>query len=326
MSEAHPDPLHHFSLVRTSDPEELRQLGTRWLGADRLDLRNIGGLQARLNAVELETIALGFGATSCDLVADTFAADFVRLQIALKGRGLACVGRQVTDINERQHAVTSAGVSWQMVCQGGHERLTLRIKQEPLLRRLAALVDVKPRADYEFEGAIAADDPQARGLVRLLKFLAWQLDENPSGFAPAVYRELEDAVQIAFLSTSRHKFRDLIAAPGQMPDFGLVKRLEDFIEANWREAMTIERLVAESGLSARSLFRAFERVRGYSPIAYAKSVRLRRAREMLLTGDPAITVASAAAACNFVNPGHFARYYRETYGELPSATLARSPR
>lgn len=326
MSEARPDPLHHFPLIRTSDPEELRQLGTHLLGADRVDIRNTGGLHARLNAVELETIALGFGATSCDLVADAFAADFVRLQIALKGRGLACIGRQVTDINERQFAVTSAGVSWQMVCQGGHERLTLRIKQDALLRRLAALVDVKPKANYQFDSAISADDPQARSLFRLLEFLARQLNEAPSGFTSAVYRELEDAVQIAFLSTSRHKLRDQIAAPGPLPDFGLVRRLEEFIEANWREAITIERLVAEAGVSARSLFRAFERVRGYSPIAFTKSVRLRRARDMLLSGDPTATVASAAAACNFANPGHFARYYRETYGELPSVTVARAAR
>lgn len=326
MSEARPELLHRFPRVLTSDPEELRHSGARWLGAERLDLRNTKGLRARLNAVELDSVALGFGATSCDLVAETFAADFVRLQIAIKGRGLACVGGEVTEVSHRQFAVTSAGVSWQMVCQGGHERVTLRLKQEPLLQRLTALVGVRPKADYRFDSAIPADDPQARSLFRLLEFLARQLDEDPSGLAPAVYRELEDAVQIAFLSTSRHKLRELIDAPGAMPDFGLVKRLEDFIEANWREAMTIERMVAEAGVSARSLFRAFARVRGYSPMAFAKSVRLRHARELLLSGDPAATVASAAAACNFANPGHFARYYREIYGELPSATLARAAR
>jgi AraC-like DNA-binding protein len=37
-------------------------------------------------------------------------------------------------------------------------------------------------------------------------------------------------------------------------------------------------------------------------------------------------VAAAAQASNFANPGHFARYYRETFGELPSVTVLRGAR
>ena len=326
MTDPHPEPLYRFQAVRTSDPEQLRWLGLRWLGATRIELRTTGPFQARLNAIELETSGLAFGATSCDLVADQHPMDVVRLQIALKGRGLSCFGGQIAAIDERQFAVTPAGVPWQMVCQGGHERLTMRLDRAALAQKLAALVGAQPKGDYRFEATIPADNPQARGLLRLITFLAQQLDEGEAALPRAVCRELEDAVQIAFLSASRHKYRELLETPGAMPEFRLVKRLENFIEASWREAITIERLVAEAGVSARSLFRAFERVRGYSPMAFAKSVRLRRAREMLLSGDPAVTVATAAQACNFANPGHFARYYRETFGELPSATVQRGAR
>jgi AraC-like DNA-binding protein len=320
------DPLHRFQAVWTTDTEELRRLGQQWLGASKIDLRNIGNFEARLNGLELENIGLAFGATSCDLTADQNPMDVVRLQIALKGRGLSCVGGQITEIDARQFAVTPADVPWQMVCQGGHERLTLRFDQAALTRKLASLIGIQPRGDTGFDHAIPADDPNARGLFQLVHFLSQQLDEASPAMPQAVYRELEDAVQIAFLNASRHKYRELLDQPGPMPEFRLVKRLEEFIEAGWREAITIERLVMEAGVSARSLFRAFERVRGYSPIAFAKAVRLRRAREMLLSGDPAVTVAAAAQASNFANPGHFARYYRETFGELPSVTVLRGAR
>jgi AraC-like DNA-binding protein len=312
--------------VWTSDSEQLRQLGLKWLGASRIDLRNIGNFEARLNALELETVGLAFGATTCDLTADQHPMDVVRLQIALKGRGLSCVGRRVTDIDDRQFAVTPAGVPWQMVCQGGHERLTMRLPQAALTQKLASIIGVQPKGDYRFEHTIPADDPRARSLLQLVKFFAQQLDDHAATMPRAVYRELEDAVQVAFLMASRHKYRELLETPAPMPEFSLVRRLEEFIEASWREAITIERLVAEAGVSARSLFRAFARVRGYSPIAFAKSVRLRRARELLLSGDPAMTVAMAMATCNFANPGHFARYYRETFGELPSVTVLRGVR
>jgi AraC-like DNA-binding protein len=326
MSDGRSVPLQRFQKIRTSSADEVMHAGMRLLGAVRIDLRNTGHFDAQLNLIDLESTGLAFGATSCDIVVDHFPVDLVRLQIALKGRALTCVGGQVTELNENQFSVTSAGMPWQMVCHGGHHRLTLRLKEDALMRKLGQLTGVRPKGSYGFDAAIPADDAQARGLLRLLTFLSKQLDEGAAALPAPVYRELEDAVQIAFLFASGHKFRDLLDTPGPLPEFELVKRVEEFIEAHWHESITIERLVAEAGVSARSLFRVFERLRGTTPMAFAKAVRLRRARELLLSGDPAITVTSAAAACNFANPGHFARYYREAYGEAPSATMARGGR
>ena len=273
LTDTNSEPLHRFPVVRTSDAEQLRQLGMQWLGASRVDLRNIGSFHARLNAVSLASTSLAFGATSCDLVADHIPMDVVRLQIALKGRGLTCVGHQITEVNEKQFAVAPAGVPWQMASQGGHQRLTLRIHQPALLQRLSALVGVKPKTDYRFESAIPADEPRSRSLFQLIEFLSNQLDAGASAWPAAVYASSKTRCRSPSCPASRHKLRELLDTPGAMPDFGLVKRLEQFIEASWREAITIERLVAEAGVSARSIFSAFERVRGYSPIAFAKSVR-----------------------------------------------------
>jgi hypothetical protein len=170
------EPLHRFRGVWTSDSEELQQLGLQWLGASRIELRNIGDFEARLNAIELDTIGMAFGATTCDLTTEQCPMDVVRLLIAIKGRGLSCVGRQVTNVDERQFAVAPAGVPWQMVCQSGHERLTLRFTQAALAQKLASIIGVQPKGDYRFEHAIAADAPQARSLFRLVTFLYQQLD------------------------------------------------------------------------------------------------------------------------------------------------------
>ncbi|CAL77053.1 putative transcriptional regulator, AraC/XylS family [Bradyrhizobium sp. ORS 278] len=320
------EPLHRHALIRTSSAEVLRDLASRKLGAERVDFRNAERFEAIVNLIELQTIGLAFGTTTCDMVSDHRTADFLRVQISLRGRAVSCARGEATDVNEHQFAVAPAGMPWQMACQGGHRRLTLRLDPQALRQRLTALVGVQPRTDYTIEAAIPAADPQARSLQRLLDFLITQLSEQDAVFPAAVYRELEDAVHVAFLCASRHRFRDALIDPSPMPDFGLVKRLEDYIEANWHEAITIERLADEAGVSARSIFRVFERVRGYSPMAFVKSVRLRRAHEMLRSGDPSVTVAVAAAACNFANAGHFARYYRATFGELPSATIARAER
>jgi len=140
----------------------------------------------------------------------------------------------------------------------------------------------------------------------------------------AVCRELEQAVQIAFLHASRHPFSHLLESEERLPASWVVRRIEEYIEAHWQEAITIDRLAAEAGVSTRAIFRAFERARGYSPMAFAKAVRLKHARQILTSGDPAVSVTAAAFRSNFASPGRFAKEYREAFGELPSETLFRA--
>lgn len=326
MTEDAADPLHRFPVFRTSDPEKLRELSLTQLGTARIELGNSDRFEARVNLVRLPAIGLAFGATSCDLVADNLETDFIRLQIAHKGRATSSVAGTTTDINERQFAVTPSGVRQRIVCEAGHERLTLRLDQQALLQKLSALLGLKPRGELTFDAAIGVDQPYAQGLFRLIQFLSQLLDSTASVLPAAVWRELEQAAQVAFLYASRHSSSHLLEGQESLPASSLVRRLEGFIEANWRDAITIERLTAEAGVSSRAIFRAFERSRGYSPMAFAKAVRLKRAREILMSGDPAVTVLATAFDCNFASPGHFAREYRETFGELPSETLARTPR
>ena len=55
-------------------------------------------------------------------------------------------------------------------------------------------------------------------------------------------------------------------------------------------------------------------------------MKLRRAREMLSAAATETSVTAVAFVCGFGNLGHFARDYRETFGERPSETLARATR
>ena len=131
-------------------------------------------------------------------------------------------------------------------------------------------------------------------------------------------------MEVAFLYASRHSFSHLLERRESPLAPWVVRRLEEFIEAHWQEAITIDRLAAEVGVSARAIFRAFERSRGYSPMAFAKAIRLRRARAILMSGDPGVNVTAAAFKSNFASPGRFARDYREAFGELPSETVSRA--
>ena len=222
--------------------------------------------------------------------------------------------------------VSPSKVPTLLACEAGHERLTLRMNEQALLQKLTLLLGVKPRGALVFEPIIDANEAHAQGLSQLVRFLAQQLDSTASKLPVAACHELEQAIQIAFLGASRHAFSHLLERQDREPAPGVVRRLEEFIEANWRDAITIDRLVAEAGVSARSIFRAFDRSRGYSPMAFVKAVRLRHARAALISGDPDLSVTATAFKCNFASPGHFARDYRKTFGELPSETVSRTRR
>jgi AraC-like DNA-binding protein len=318
------DPLHRFPVFRTSDPEQLRHVGSTLFGVSGIDLKCSENFDARVNMIELPEIALAFGATSSEISIDHHAADFIRLLIAHRGRASTTVAGKAADVDERQFAIAPSGVPWGMVCEAGHERLTLRLDRQALMQRLTALLGVKPKGAMNFEMAVDAEKPYARSLSNLVHFLSQQLDSTAARLPDAVCRELEQAVQIAFLCVSRHSFSHLMESQENAADSKVVRRLEEFVEAHWQEAITIDRLAAESGVSTRAIFRAFERSRGYSPMAFVKAVRLRRAREILASGDPGVSVTATAFRCNFASPGHFAREYREAFGELPSETVYRT--
>jgi AraC-like DNA-binding protein len=103
-----------------------------------------------------------------------------------------------------------------------------------------------------------------------------------------------------------------------------VRRAEEYIRAQAREPVTMEDLIAASGVSARSLFNGFRTYRATTPMAYLKAMRLDLARRELCDADPAqTTVTEVAMSCGFTHMGKFARDFRIKFGKSPSQILGR---
>jgi AraC-like DNA-binding protein len=167
----------------------------------------------------------------------------------------------------------------------------------------------------------------SRPATRVSRCLVKMLIEEPDAadlLSPLVIEELEHAILVAFVSGNRHNYSHLLdrqvadAAPWQ------IRRVEEYIEANWDQPLTIEAMAVIANASARSIFSSFRAHCGYTPMHFVKKLRLEHAREMLASGDSEMTVTNAAFACGFGNLGHFAHDYQRMLGELPSATLRRA--
>lgn len=94
----------------------------------------------------------------------------------------------------------------------------------------------------------------------------------------------------------------------------------ELMESNIEEPMGLDELSSHVGISRRQLERIFKKHLNCVPNRYYLELRLRRARELLLTTPRSIV--DVAFACGFVSPPHFSKCYREFFDIPPRAERA----
>jgi AraC-like DNA-binding protein len=316
--------LHRSTVFRTSDIEEFRDAALTRFGATRAEVSGSHSFEAHGSLVELQDIVLLFAASNSSVAADYPEFDFARLSIPRGGQGITIVGHETIEINQYQSCVTSPGRSTRVRCDANHEWINLRVTSTAITRKLTSILGARPNGEIQFMPVLNLDHPRSKSLCQLVEFFAQQMNSAAGELPPMVLQELEQAIVTAFLFTARHTFSDSLERDSSEGAPWQVRRVEDYIVAHWNQAISIDTLVEITGISARAMFRAFRRSRGYSPMAFAKTVRLQHAREMLSASGDNATVTGIALKCGFTNPGHFAREFREAFGHLPSESLARS--
>jgi AraC-like DNA-binding protein len=320
------DPLKRYPVFRTTDPDVLANVATAVFGATRLDLKTPNRLDVRANFLELGDIALAFGAINSDITLDYPEADYVRVQVALRGRASTIADRQETAIEGRYACITSAHRTSLMLCEGGHQRLTLRLNQAALERKLYSIAGVDARGKLEFAPALDLGRPQVAGIHRLLSHFVGYLDDTATRVPSLFVKELEQAILVGFLYATQHDFGYALDIEDDSATPTSVRRVEDFVEAHWNQPISAEMMAREAGANLRAVYRAFQQSRGYSPMAFVKQIRLKHAKAMLISAGPETTVTAVAFACGFASLSHFARDYKRNFGEAPSETLGRARR
>ena len=106
----------------------------------------------------------------------------------------------------------------------------------------------------------------------------------------------------------------------------IMRRLENFLEANADRTLHLTDLCAAAAVSDRTLRILCHEQLGMSPTRYLWLRRMHLARRALRMADPTrATVTEIATSYAFWELGRFAVAYRSLFGETPSATLRRPP-
>jgi AraC-like DNA-binding protein len=318
-------PLDRFAVIRTRHLEDLRQIYASIYASPRIEIEgDSGDFSASLNNRELKDIGLSYASYNSTLrMTFPYPKSFMQFFL-LRGNGEATAEHAVVPMRAGSIGVIAPAECHVLRIGGNYERLGLALKPDALTKKLSAMIGAPIGHPLRMDSAQDATSPAQQGLRRLAFYLAEQLSADDSLLPDVALAELEQALMTAFLCANRHNYSHLLERkpPGAAP--WQVRRVEEFIEANWNRPIRMEDLAAVTGASARSIFRAFRQSRGYSPMMFAKQVRLRRAQQMLRASDASSSVTDIAMACGFGNLGRFSKDYRAAIGESPSQTLNRA--
>lgn len=93
-----------------------------------------------------------------------------------------------------------------------------------------------------------------------------------------------------------------------------VRRVRDYIEAQYHEDLSINRLAAVANLSPFHFIRVFRNETGLPPHAFLVQVRVRKAKALLAQRCP---IATAAFETGFVDQSHLTRHFKRIFGVTP---------
>jgi AraC-like DNA-binding protein len=316
--------LERYVVIDTPDAERMQAALSQTYGSRFFDLRGERhAFRGKANHAQLGGVGISYCFYGSQTEVNFPEADYVRLQISLEGAAETRIGNRRQTIFGDRSCIVPTDVDITTEFSEGYSQLVLRIEKELLEKRLSTLLGSRQKGVIKFDPVVNFSNSQAAALRRLVLFIAGELDHGIAEYK-TIAAEIEQNLVTAFLCLNHHNFRTLLDGPPKVAAPWQVHRAEAYIEANWREPISIDLLCAEIGASARSIFAAFNKTRGYSPMAFLKSVRLRNARAVLERPEQRTSVTQTSLACGFQNLGHFAKDYRDAYGELPSETLARA--
>jgi AraC-like DNA-binding protein len=315
-------PLHRYPLLRSGTPEvpdspaHPRGRGFELLGYP-------GEFTAAGNFIRLKTMALAYLSYSSAARIHCAGVNAVRQQFCLEGRAVTTFGSQRLQIDPERPCLIPARTQAVYDFEKNFSQIVLYVDEAALRSTLSGLIGLPVSQSLTFESPADPGRAELRRLQQLVGFFVSELDREDGPLSDPALAELEQTLLVSFLHANRHNFSHLLEQDMRRSAPWQVRRAEAFIEANWSRPITIHMISDATGVSIRSLFKAFRQARGCSPMAFVKRVRLTQARQMLSAPAENTSVTAVAFACGFDNPGHFAGDYRLAFGELPSQTLTK---
>jgi len=317
-------PLHRFPVCDSTSVDDWSAATLPFFGPSAVaPKRGSKAFRAQLNLCRLQKLALCYGRFG-----GAFSVSVPESVSFVQGLPIRGVGEHVNNgmaipYSPRKGATGAPGVL-ALSYEAELEIFAVFMKPDALHNTLSGLIGATLGKKLELDRSNYDWRPEPCMIRSLVGVTIAELDREQGEVSSLVLAELEQAVIIAFLCGTGHNYSRLLEGRPRGVAPSQVRLVEEYIEANWNQPVSIEGLAIAANASARSVFHAFKEFRGYSPMNFLKRERLRRAREMLAKPGSNESVTNVSFACGFGNMGRFADDYQQAFGEMPSETLNRA--
>jgi AraC-like DNA-binding protein len=323
--------LANFNVVHSADMDKVRDvLGheiSKQNGRHSIEFATAQArLDAKFNRVQLsESMSVNYFSYGGPVSVDAVTGEYILIQLPLAGEAPVISGQQQVYSKPGTGAVVSSNRDLHMTYQDNTERIMVRIGRSALEHHLQSHLDMDVIDPIRFQLSLDIPEHQPFGISDTILRIVKELDSQGE-ISPIAVPCMEDLLMSLLLRTQPHNYRDQLAGnPYTSPKSYYVSRAEQYLRANTAQPISMDDLVTETGVSARSLFAGFRNTYGMSPMAYLKSLRLQNTHQELLAADPAQSrVTDVASRWGFLHFGNFAADYRKKFGENPSKTLRKS--
>jgi len=161
----------------------------------------------------------------------------------------------------------------------------------------------------DLDAPLPAKLAEPRGRVALM--ISWLVAERPL-VSPAQERVALRLLEAVVAETLR--------AAGARPEPEFVKRSRALMRSALAEALMLEDLAAEAGMSKFHFVRRFRRAAGRTPMEELRLVRLEAAKALVLTTP--LPLKTVAARTGLGSEYHLSRLFRKHFGHPPGALRA----
>ena len=315
-------PLSGHEVFTGGSVADFRERVAERLGARCSVTSSAGEFAAQASFYELPSGELWYTHTGTPIELVCADASFERIQIQRAGSGLTTINDRAIAVSRAQSCISPAQATLEF--GSGFQQVAWHVRRDVLIRKIVALSGSPVARTLNFDPVFSRGTAGSDAFLAILNCILTNIDCARPTESALVVAELEHALMISLLQNCQHNMRGLLesAVPSAGP--WQVRRVEEYIAANWNAPFDIEHIAALTGMSARSIYRSFKRTRGYSPKAFARQRRLQQARVLLEEQARGQSVTSVAFVCGFTDASHFSREFSKAFGETPSAILARN--
>lgn len=247
--------------------------------------------------------------------------DFYLIQIPLQGSAEIRCGEHEFESGPEMASLISPQLPLQMRWNAASPQLAIRINKDDMAYHCRQhLPQSCEQHTPVFMPELDLSSCAGRSLMQMVNlYVEAALQTDHPLHNPLALRQYESALLNTLLFGVKSN-AELLAGPRDSvasPYF--VRRTEEFIREHLDEALNIEMLAEQAGVSVRTLHAGFRKFRQHTPMGLLRELRLDRVREELLTRDHQ-SVTDVAFRWGFTHLGRFSQEYRRRFGETPSET------